>query len=415
MVPDGWREVTFGQVARFRNGLNFTQNSQGEEVKIVGIPHFWRREISSDHADLEPIRIAGALSEEDLLTDGDLLFVRSNGNRALIGRCLLFQNIKERISFSGFTIRARVYKENVESAFLAYVMRSSFVRSQFLKLGGGTNISNLSQEILNATKLLLPPLPEQAAIRELLSKWDHAISVTEGLIRNSELQKLGLMQQLLAGARRFDDAGHVPWALRPLKSLCDVRRGASPRPIDDPKWFSVTGRGWVRISDVTASQTEHLESTEQYLSPLGAEKSVPVDPGELIMSICATIGVPKIVGIPVCIHDGFVVFRDVDSSLDLEFLYYLLEFKTRQLANSGQPGTQKNLNTSIVGNIQIPVLPRAEQRKVVATLRVADERIRKEKIGRDQLQLQKIALMQQLLSGKRRIRVRDLETVAVNE
>ncbi len=137
--------------------------------------------------------------------------------------------------------------------------------------------------------------------------------------------------------------------------------------------------------------------------PLGAEKSVEVDPGDLIMSICATIGVPKIVGIPACIHDGFVVFRDISPDLSLEFLYYLLEFYTRQLASSGQPGTQKNLNTTIVGNIKVPTFSRDEQDRIAATLKAADQLIRKRAEWLDHLQRQKTALMQQLLTGKLRV------------
>src|SRR5208337_5618771 len=96
-----------------------------------------------------------------------------------------------------------------------------------------------------------------------------------------------------------------------FKRICDfakVRRGASPRPIDDPKWFGGE-TGCVRIVDVTRSG-RYLRSTEQYLSPIGVSRSVRVDKGDLIMSICATIGRPVIIDMPACIHDGFVQFYD---------------------------------------------------------------------------------------------------------
>jgi len=80
-IPEGWTATTFGHLAEFRNGLNFNKSSTGEVIKIVSIPHFWNREISSDHRNINTTRINGELSELDLLKNYDLLFVRSNGNK----------------------------------------------------------------------------------------------------------------------------------------------------------------------------------------------------------------------------------------------------------------------------------------------------------------------------------------------
>ena len=192
-----------------------------------------------------------------------------------------------------------------------------------------------------------------------------------------------------------------------MGELCDIRRGASPRPIKDTKWFAEEGRGWVRISDVTASETVQLTKTTQYLSPEGVAKSVPVEPGELIMSICATIGVPRIIGIPVCIHDGFVVFRKTEGRINREFLYHFIELVTERLKNSGQPGTQKNLNTTIVGNIQVPRITLAEQSQIASVLDEADSFISETRRDITKLRAEKKALMQQLLTGKRRVKVED--------
>ena len=212
------------------------------------------------------------------------------------------------------------------------------------------------------------------------------------------------MQQLLTGKKRFPEfAGE--WKFVKLSILTDVRRGASPRPIKDPKWFSSTGRGWVRIADVTASKTDRLERTTQYLSKAGVNNSVCVDPGDLIMSICGTIGVPKFLGIPACIHDGFVVFRNPSEEITFEFLFHYLTFVSERLASSGQPGTQKNLNTSIVGNIQFPKFDVNEQKKIALVLSAADREIEVLQLELNNLKQEKKALMQQLLTGKVRVKV----------
>lgn len=148
----------------------------------------------------------------------------------------------------------------------------------------------------------------------------------------------------------------------------------------------------------------HLFECSQYLSIDGENKSVAVNPGDLIMTICATIGVPKIVGIPACIHDGFVVIDHFEKSLETRFLYYYLQSLTRSLASGGQPGTQKNLNTGIVATIRVPALALPEQRKIADILTTWDEALSKLDDLIAAQELRKKALMQQLLTGRRRLR-----------
>jgi type I restriction enzyme S subunit len=195
--------------------------------------------------------------------------------------------------------------------------------------------------------------------------------------------------------------------------LCTVRRGASPRPINSEIWFSESGHGWIRISDVTSTQGQTLKKTTQYLSDQGVANSVEVDPGDLIMSICGTIGVPKFIGIPACIHDGFVVFRSFSKQLNPNFLYHYLKFISDKLASGGQPGTQKNLNTSIVGQIQVPEIEVEEQQLIAHILNNAE--VEEQELGSqsNNLKRQKEALMQQLLTGNRRVKVYNAKTTKV--
>ncbi len=154
-----------------------------------------------------------------------------------------------------------------------------------------------------------------------------------------------------------------------------MRRGASPRPIGDPSYFEENGQtGWVRIVDVTGAAQKYLSKTEQYLSPLGESKSVRVNPGDLIMSICATVGKPIILDMPACIHDGFVQLYDL-ANIDSEYLYYVLQFHEQGFVKKAQPGTQINLNTTIVEN-EIIFVPQAKvQRKINQVLSTIDNQI----------------------------------------
>ncbi|MEI7557214.1 restriction endonuclease subunit S, partial [Candidatus Chlorohelix sp.] len=161
--------------------------------------------------------------------------------------------------------------------------------------------------------------------------------------------------------------GEIPqhWDALKTKRLTLVKRGASPRPIDDPIYFDDEGDySWVRISDVTASD-KYLLTTEQKLSEIGKSKSVPLEPGELFLSIAASVGKPIITRIKCCIHDGFVYF--VGLKQNREYLFYL--FRGGSLYTGlGKTGTQLNLNTDTIGDIKIPIPPLAEQRAIAAFL-----------------------------------------------
>lgn len=186
------------------------------------------------------------------------------------------------------------------------------------------------------------------------------------------------------------------WKEVKLGSLCNLRRGASPRPISDSKYFGA-GAGWVRISDVTSSK-KYLKQTSQRLSSLGESKSVRVVPGDVIMSICATIGKPVIVDMDACIHDGFVVFKDLNPEVDNEFLTYWLNMKEGYFNSLGQHGIQKNLNTSIINNTLIKLPTLKEQQKIAEILSSVDAAIEKTEQVIAKTEEVKKGLMQQLLT-----------------
>ncbi len=157
--------------------------------------------------------------------------------------------------------------------------------------------------------------------------------------------------------------GEIPehWKAKRIKLFSPVKRGASPRPIDDPKYFDENGEyAWVRIADVTASD-RYLTDTTQKLSELGASLSVKRDSGDFFLSIAGSVGKPMITKIKCCIHDGFVYFPKL--TINPEFLYYIFQTGLPYLG-LGKLGTQLNLNTETVGNIFIPI-PSDEEIEII--------------------------------------------------
>ncbi|PUD21487.1 restriction endonuclease subunit S [Helicobacter pylori] len=141
------------------------------------------------------------------------------------------------------------------------------------------------------------------------------------------------------------------WKRVRLGDIAEIKRGASPRPIENPKWFCANSNvGWVRISD-TSKNSRFLYKTAQKLSKKGIEKSRLVKQNSLIMSMCATIGKPIITKIDTCIHDGFVVFEN--PKIDLNYLYYFLCYIEKEWLESGQQGSQVNLNVDLIKNKEV--------------------------------------------------------------
>lgn len=158
--------------------------------------------------------------------------------------------------------------------------------------------------------------------------------------------------------------GEIPshWDIIQIKHLSPVKRGASPRPIDDAKYFDENGEyAWTRIADVTASNV-YLMNAPQRLSKLGSSLSVKLEPGSLFLSIAGSVGKPCVTGVKACIHDGFVYFPEL--RIPDKFLFYVFAGE-QAYKGLGKLGTQLNLNTDTVGEIKIGIGKISELRKII--------------------------------------------------
>ncbi|MBB1168971.1 restriction endonuclease subunit S [Lactobacillus paracasei] len=150
----------------------------------------------------------------------------------------------------------------------------------------------------------------------------------------------------------FTDA----WEKRKLGNLAEIVRGASPRPIQDPKWFDSSSEiGWLRIADVT-EQNGRIHHLEQHISKAGQEKTRVLTQPHLLLSIAATVGKPLINYVSTGVHDGFLIF--LKPKFELEFMYQWLEYFRPYWQKYGQPGSQVNLNSELVRNqsLHLPVV-----------------------------------------------------------
>jgi type I restriction enzyme S subunit len=188
---DSWEKRKLGEIATFRNGLNFTKSSKGEFIKIVGVKDF-QNHFYIQESQLDSVTIDADLKEIDILRKGDILTVRSNGNKELIGRCVLADNLLEKTSHSGFTIRIRIEKENIYPSFIVYFLKSKDLRKQLAESGGGISISSLNQESLSQIKINFPSLVAQKFIVQNINELDSETQRLEIIYR----QKLAALNEL---------------------------------------------------------------------------------------------------------------------------------------------------------------------------------------------------------------------------
>lgn len=169
-----WPTEQLGNLADFRNGVNFTKASFGRGVKVINVADFKDR-MKPEYDDLGEINPGGVVGADDILQDEDIIFVRSNGNRALIGRTMLIDAPPTDVTYSAFCIRTRFTSPNANPRFYFYVFRTSLIRRVLSARGGGANIANLNQKILQQLEVPVPSSHEQDRIVDVLSSYDALI------------------------------------------------------------------------------------------------------------------------------------------------------------------------------------------------------------------------------------------------
>lgn len=349
--------------------------------------------------------------------DGEAVLMAGDGVGA--GKVIHYVNGK-------FDYHQRVYnfhKIKKVQPYLLYLFLQSFFSYKIEEGGAKNTVDSVRLPMIKDFPIVIPTSIEQEQIAKYLD-WkcgevDRIVEVRERQLkllvelRTSVISRAvthGLNPNTPLKNSGIDWIGQIPehWEVRRIKSFCIVKRGASPRPIDDEKYFDDNGEfAWVRIADASASE-KYLLSTTQKLSPLGASLSVKRFPDDIFLSIAGTVGKAIITKIKCCIHDGFVWFKNLNYNSEL--LYYIFESGQPYLG-LGKMGTQLNLNTDTVGNIPIPYMSNDEQQQIADYLdkktAKIDSTINKCKVQIDKLKEYRQALITEVVTGK--IDVRGIE------
>ena len=158
--PMGWEKHRLDELGTCKNGMNFHNGDSGVELHCLGVGDFKNHSVITDCQILPKVSLNQIPSQDYLLKDDDIVFVRSNGNKDLVGRCLAVYPKNTPTTFSGFCIRFRADERSpITTEYLLSVLKTSGIRS--MMAGRGANIQNLNQKMLSALPIPLPPLDLQ--------------------------------------------------------------------------------------------------------------------------------------------------------------------------------------------------------------------------------------------------------------
>ncbi|SCY87684.1 restriction endonuclease subunit S [Alkaliphilus peptidifermentans] len=191
-----YKNDRLGNIADFKNGLNYNEKSSGDLVTIVGVKDFLE-DFSPNLDKLVDVRIDGKLTDSYKLKEGDILVVRSNGSANLVGRFIYINKLKKDTSYSGFTIRIRSNSPKVNSKYLCYCLRTETVRSAITTDPKGANIKSVNQTMLSTIQVPIPPINVQLKIVAKAERLEKQIAQIEAKLSTKDEKKEQIIKKYI--------------------------------------------------------------------------------------------------------------------------------------------------------------------------------------------------------------------------
>ncbi len=306
-------------------------------------------------------------------------------------------------------------KEKILNLFLFYLLKTPRFRNVLItSMIGTTGRQRASKEALLSLPIPLPPLSEQKKIAEILSTVDEAIEVTDKEIEKAESLKRGLMQELLTkaiGHSRFKktEVGTIPeeWEVVRVEKIFDVYGGTTPSTNNPSFWDGEIL--WVTPTDITKLGNRiYLNDTERKISEEGLKKSnlKLLEPFTILLTTRATIGYAALSPKQLTINQGMTAFIPLKKDLINPVFYIYWFSKIRDfLLQLGGGSTFKEVSRTTLKKLYVPLPPLPEQKKIAEILSSVDDFIESLRARREKLVKLKQGLMEDLLTGKRRVKI----------
>jgi len=403
MVPSGWKEKSLENITKEKISYGIVQ--AGPHVDN-GVPYLKSSDVGGE-IDISSLqRTAHDIHEKykrSAVHPNDIVFsLRGN-----IGRTSIVPTNLPEANLTQGTARISVNNEN-NTKFVYYSLATSWVLNHINSLSKGSTFKEISLAELRKVKLILPPLPEQQKIAKILTTWAKAINTTKRLLENSKQQKKALMQQLLTGQKRLlDDSGQLfsgDWEEKPLQEVFPVIDSLHKTPR-----FSDVGYPMIRVADIKGGNLSFdnaLKVDESVFNEY--TKKYKPKKGDIVFSRVGSYGNSSLVNSDrlFCLGQNTVIASS-NQSADSNFIYQFLNtnYIKRQIEKVVDGSSHKTVSLKVIRNLKIKIPLIQEQQKIAAVLTNADREIEVLEQQLADLQQEKKALMQQLLTGKKRVLV----------
>jgi type I restriction enzyme S subunit len=399
-----WLHTKLGDIAKITCGIAATPEYVDESV---GVPFLSARNVQDGKLDLSkfmyiPKELHKKLTKNTKPKKGDVLLTRVGAG---IGKAA-FVDID--FEFSVYVSLTLIQcKGMLDGNFLTFLLNTNYYqylanRDQFA--GGG--VQNLNVQMVKGYPVSIPPLPEQIKIAKILSTWDNAINTVQKLLANSQQQKKSLMQQLLTGKKRFSEF-EGEWEEKRLSRLLKVTGGNAFKS----ESFADTGVPLIKISNIKTDFSVSVDSC--VFHPYEEEfAKFNVQYGDILIAMSgATTGkVGRYFGERLCYLNQRVGRFDLKKELaSSDFIFQILKlpYIQHEILIDAVGGAQPNISNKEIERIKIKAPSLAEQQKIADVLTTADQEIDNLRAQLNHLKQEKKALMQQLLTGKRRVNIEE--------
>lgn len=399
MVPKGWDYKNLEEIARVTSGGTPSKNCH--EYWINGsIP--WVRTTEVQNCVIYPKDVEIYITQLGLENSSAKLFPKGTVLLAMIGQGKTRGQVAL-LDFEATTNQncaAIIFDKEYHPEYFF-----NFLLSQYEKIRGYSNSagqSNLNGALIKSIKVPVPPLPEQQKIAKILSTWDNSIHTTQRLIENSKLQKKALMQQLLTGKKRLlDEDGKrfvERWSSTTLKELL-AEEGTRNKDGLIQRVLSVTNHSGFVLPENQFSKRIASKDTSNY--KVVKKGQFGYNPSRINVGSFARLDNYD-EGI---LSPMYVVFSVKKEKLDSDYFYQWMHSNeaNQRINNCTQGSVRSSVNFSTLITIPLKLPNLIEQQKIAAVLTNADKQIEQLEQQLADLQQEKKALMQQLLTGKRRV------------
>ncbi|QBJ78383.1 restriction endonuclease subunit S [Aquitalea sp. USM4] len=404
MVPNGWEKRNLQEYISIKHGFAFKSEYFTDSGSLVLLtPGSFYEDGGFRDQKSKTKYYFGDVPDGYLLTKGDMLLAMTEQAEGLLGSALFVPENDKYLHNQRLGLVQILNSSKVCLEFLYLFFNNPSSRKQITEQSTGTKVKHTSPDRLCSVVGLIPPIDEQKKIAQILSAWDQAIATTERLLDLARQQKKALMQQLLTGKKRFPGL-EGEWKLTSIAQMGRVVSGGTPDTDNEDYWNGEIN--WLTPTDVTALTGKYVKETSRKITAAGVKDSAAklLPPGTLLICTRATIGAMAISTTEITTNQGFKNLIPNDKHC-VEFLYFLFAFFIHQFIRKASGSTFLELSKHDFEKMEFLLPELVEQQKIASVLMDTDQEIESLQSQLDGLKQEKKALMQALLTGKRRVKV----------